>query len=58
MDGKFVAPVQVKWLLKDGWENLCVVAWNVDMDDTAGDCRREAYPLLHSINQVALNVAY
>ncbi|KAH6939254.1 hypothetical protein HPB50_016578 [Hyalomma asiaticum] len=52
---------KAKWILKDGWENLCVVAWNVDADDVKGSCRGDAaasYPLLRSLSQATAALAY
>ncbi|XP_077514167.1 uncharacterized protein LOC144125018 isoform X2 [Amblyomma americanum] len=52
---------KAKWLLKDGWENLCVVAWHVDSDDVKGSCRGNAdtaYPLLRSLSQATAELAY
>lgn len=52
---------KAKWLLKDGWENLCVVAWHVDSDDVKGSCRAgadTAYPLLRSLSQATAELAY
>lgn len=52
---------KAKWLLKDGWENLCVVAWNVDSDDVKGTCRSNAaapYPLLRTLSQATAELSY
>ncbi|XP_040359501.1 putative chitinase 1 [Ixodes scapularis] len=51
---------KVTWLLKNGWEHLCVVAWNVDADDTSGSCRSTAgpYPLLRSVSGALMQMAY
>lgn len=52
---------KAKWLLKDGWENLCVVAWNVDSDDIKGTCRSNAaapYPLLRTLSQATAELSY
>ncbi|XP_075721319.1 uncharacterized protein LOC142764453 [Rhipicephalus microplus] len=52
---------KAKWILKDGWENLCVVAWNVDADDVKGSCRGDvaaSYPLLRSLSQATAALAY
>ncbi|XP_065297659.2 uncharacterized protein [Dermacentor albipictus] len=60
VDEKAVAS-KAKWILKDGWENLCVVAWNVDADDVKGSCRGDAsasYPLLRSLSQATATLAY
>lgn len=52
---------KAKWLLKDGWENLCVVAWNVDSDDIKGTCRSNGaapYPLLRTLSHATAELSY
>lgn len=50
---------KVKWILQDGWENLCVVAWDIDMDDHAASCSTKVrYPLLRSISAVSQALVY
>ncbi|XP_064474406.1 uncharacterized protein LOC135388653 isoform X2 [Ornithodoros turicata] len=51
---------KVKWILQEGWENLCIVAWNIDMDDSTGSCGHTGvrYPLLKSISATSQSLVY